>query len=450
MSRDDANRDGVAKFWRGYRKFLSAQGIGHKVLPWYQRWAADYVQYDHGAPLRHHSLYNVTAYLQRLGGKKPLADWQVVQVIDAIRNLFLFIHSPLADSPDWDSLRDSLRPLDEAHPTVAGSQLLDPALPRWQQRLVTAIRQRGYSIRTEQSYAHWLKRLCLRFEVDSPDSVSNESVRQFLEELVTRRNVSASTQNQALNAFAFYYRKVIERSFELEKFVYSKRSRRLPAVLSENEVERLLRELSGTSALMAYLLYGTGMRLMECLRLRVQDLDFDYRQITVRHGKGGKDRVVPFPGPLLLPLKEHLRRVKALHQADLEAGHGAVLLPNALARKYRGAERAWRWQWVFPSARLSPDPRSGVLRRHHLHESTLQKAVKRAASAANIDKKVSCHTLRHSFATHLLERGSDIRTVQELLGHADVSTTMIYTHVLNRGGQGVVSPLERLVEIGGC
>lgn len=192
------------------------------------------------------------------------------------------------------------------------------------------------------------------------------------------------------------------------------------------------------------------MRLMECLRLRVQDLDFDYRQITVRHGKGGKDRVVPFPGPLLLPLKEHLRRVKALHQADLEAGHGAVLLPNALARKYRGAERAWRWQWVFPSARLSPDPRSGVLRRHHLHESTLQKAVKRAASAANIDKKVSCHTLRHSFATHLLERGSDIRTVQELLGHADVSTTMIYTHVLNRGGQGVVSPLERLVEIGGC
>ncbi len=206
----------------------------------------------------------------------------------------------------------------------------------------------------------------------------------------------------------------------------------------------MLSQTNGVPGLIISLLYGTGMRLMEGLRLRVQDLDFDYRQITVRRGKGGKDRVVPFPAPLMDRLRTHLEKVRALHQQDLEAGHGEVLLPNALAKKYPNASREWRWQWVFPSARLSVDPRSDKIRRHHLHESSVQRAVKRAAARAGIHKRVGCHTLRHSFATHLLEQGSDIRTVQELLGHADVSTTMIYTHVLNKGGQGVTSPLERL------
>ncbi len=441
---DSANQERIRKFWATYEKYLLTQNVAAKALPWYRRWAQAYIDMQGATPLSRHSADMIHAHLDQLGRQNHLSDWQFVQVIDAIQKLFACIRSPLLQQINWNHLKDSTRSLDEAHPTLARAEPLDNTLPEWELRLSSAIRQRGYSIRTEQSYMQWLQRLCKRFEQDSPDSLNDAQIRQFLEELVIRRNVAASTQNQALNAFAFYFRKVLERPFELEKYVRSKRPQRLPVVLSMSEVEHLLSSMKGTSALMASLLYGTGMRLMECLRLRVQDLDFDYRQITVRHGKGGKDRVVPFPSPLFAPMKKHLHKVRLLHQADLEAGFGSVLLPNALARKYPLAEKEWRWQWVFPSARLSADPRSGATRRHHLHENTLQKAIKRAARKAGINKKASCHTLRHSFATHLLESGNDIRTVQELLGHADVSTTMIYTHVLNRGGQGVVSPLERV------
>jgi integron integrase len=218
----------------------------------------------------------------------------------------------------------------------------------------------------------------------------------------------------------------------------------LPTVLTHGEVVLLLQNLSGTQRLMAALMYGTGMRLMECARLRVQDIDFGYGQITVRNAKGGKDRAVPLPEKAVEPLREHLLRVRDLHQSDLAQGYGEVYLPDALSRKYPNAAKEWRWQYVFPSGRISADPRSGVLRRHHLHENGLQKAVKQAAEMAGITKRVGTHTLRHSFATHLLQAGYDIRTVQELLGHADVSTTMIYTHVLNRGGHGVRSPLDGL------
>ena len=441
---DSANQEQVRKFWATYEKYLLTQDVAAKALPWYRRWAQTYIDMQGDRPLSRHTADMIHTHLDRLGRQNHLSDWQFVQVIDAIQKLFACIRSPLLQQIDWNQLKDSTRSLDAAHPTLARAEPLDNSLPEWELRLSSAIRQRGYSIRTEQSYLQWLQRLCKRFEQDSPDRLPDVQIRQFLEELVIRRNVAASTQNQALNAFAFYFRKVLERPFELERYTRSKRPQRLPVVLSMSEVEKLLSSMQGTSALMASLLYGTGMRLMECLRLRVQDLDFDYRQITVRHGKGGKDRVVPFPSPLFEPMKKHLHKVRQLHRADLEAGFGSVLLPNALARKYPHAEKEWRWQWVFPSARLSVDPRSGATRRHHLHENTLQKAIKRAAGKAGIDKKTSCHTLRHSFATHLLESGNDIRTVQELLGHADVSTTMIYTHVLNRGGQGVVSPLERV------
>ena len=244
---------------------------------------------------------------------------------------------------------------------------------------------------------------------------------------------------------AFFYSQALEQPLGvLGSFIRAKRPQRLPVVLTRGEVLRLLDQLEGTYRLMASLLYGTGMRLMECLRLRVKDVDFAYRQIVVRDGKGQKDRVTPLPDKLIEPLRAHLEQVKVLHEADLSQGNGEVFLPSALARKYPNAAREWGWQYVFPSGRLSVDPRSGAIRRHHLHENGLQKAVKQAATVARLTKPANCHALRHSFATHLLETGYDIRTVQELLGHSDVSTTMIYTHVLNRGGKGVVSPLDAI------
>jgi len=270
-------------------------------------------------------------------------------------------------------------------------------------------------------------------------------VKAFLQALAVVGRVAASTQNQALNALVFFYDQVLEQPLgELGAFARAKRPQRLPVVLSRDEVMRLLTGLHGMHATMGALLYGTGMRLMECVRLRVKDVDFGYGQIVVRDGKGQKDRVVPLPVRLVEPLRAHLEKMRGLHRDDLVLGAGAVFLPDALARKYPNAAREWGWQYVFPASRLAADPRDGTVRRHHLHETSLQKAVRAATRAAGIEKPVSCHALRHSFATHMLEGGYDIRTVQELLGHSDVKTTMIYTHVLNRGGLGVVSPLDRV------
>ena len=415
-----------------------------RQLPWYQLRARQYIEAS-GMPLRQHTVEQVNAWHRALCNQAQLADWQVLQAIDAVEHLLCFAHSPVANEIDWLALKDEARRLSAQHPTLARQTgPLPDDLPEWKRRLIGEIRRRGYSWRTEQTYLQWLERLCHHAGSDSPDNLDETAIRSFLEALVVRRNVSANTQNQALNACVFYFKNILERALQLGPFAHAKRPKRLPVVLTVEEVSRLLQHTQGVPGLIIALLYGTGMRLMECLRLRVQDLDFGYRQITVRHGKGGKDRVVPFPAPLVDRLHDHLEKVRTLHRQDLEAGYGEVLLPNALARKYPNAGREWRWQWVFPSPRLSVDPRSGTIRRHHLHESSVQRAVKRAAARAGIHKRVGCHTLRHSFATHLLEQNSDIRTVQELLGHADVSTTMIYTHVLNKGGQGVTSPLERL------
>jgi integron integrase len=310
-----------------------------------------------------------------------------------------------------------------------------------------ALRVRHYSIRTETSYLDWAKRFILFHHKRHPETMGAPEITAFLTHLAVEKHVAASTQTQALSAILFLYREVLQIGVdEPLDIVRAKKPERLPVVLTKDEVHSIFRQLSGDYLLMARLLYGSGLRLMECLRLRVKDLDFGQRQILVRDGKGMKDRVTMLPDQLREPLQAHLSVVRQLHQSDLEKGYGAVYLPFALDRKYPNAHKEWPWQYVFPSDRLSTDPRSpGVIRRHHADESGLQKAVREAVRASGITKNATCHTFRHSFATHLLEAGYDIRTVQELLGHADVRTTMIYTHVLNRGGLGVQSPADRLL-----
>jgi integron integrase len=305
---------------------------------------------------------------------------------------------------------------------------------------------RHYSIRTEQTYLQWIKRFIHFHDLRRPEELGEAEVARFLSHLAVRDRVAASTQNQALNALVFMYRHVLNRPLgEIIGAVRAKRPQRLPVVLSQDEVRRLFRHLDGVAWLVACLLYGSGLRLMESARLRVKDLDFDHRAIIVRDGKGAKDRVVTLPDEVIEPLQTHLDWARTLHNKDLAAGMGDVYLPFALARKYPSAGKEWGWQYVFPSRKTSVDPHSGVERRHHLNESVVQKAVKRAVRKAQINKPASCHTLRHSFATHLLERGMDIRTVQEQLGHKDVRTTQIYTHVIQRGGLGVKSPLGEVI-----
>ncbi len=307
------------------------------------------------------------------------------------------------------------------------------------------IRVKHYSIRTEESYLLWMKRF-LRFHgMRHPRELGPEHVESFLTHLAVECNVSASTQNQALAALLFLYKEAAGLDLPwLQDIVRARRPRRLPVVLTEMEVQRLLAQLDGTMWLMASLLYGGGMRLMECVRLRVKDIDFEKQTLVIREGKGNKDRVTVLPSSLVTPLERQVARVRALHEGDLAAGHGEVFMPEALARKYPSGARELVWQYVFPARQLSSDPRSGAIRRHHVDEKRVQRAIKDAVRAADINKPATPHTLRHSFATHLLERGYDIRTIQELLGHEDVSTTMIYTHVLNRGGNAVLSPLDRL------
>jgi integron integrase len=305
------------------------------------------------------------------------------------------------------------------------------------------LRVRHYSIRTEEAYVDWIKRFILFHGKRHPAGMGAGEITGFLTDLAVTRKVAASTQNQALSAILFLYKQVLKKEVGLLSLPERpQRSLRVPVVFTKAEAKAVLAHLKGDYRLMGELLYGAGLRLMECLRLRVKDVDFGYSQIVLRDGKGGKDRITILPEQLQESLKRHLEAVKEIHRRDLALGHGKVYLPHALAEKYPSAERAWVWQYVFPAARHSVDPRSGDVRRHHAGEKNLQNAVKEAIRAAGINKAASCHTFRHSFATHLLRDGYDIRTVQELLGHKDVSTTMIYTHVLNRPGLAVKSPLD--------
>jgi len=455
--------DAASRFFSNYLICLAKESVPDKYRRWYVRHIEAFIKTHNGRKIKQLSAQDIHSYLETIGRQERIPGWQFRQHIDAIRILYCkLLNSAVSSSVDWQHWMDSARQLEFDHPTTArqlspeelsyikerkGESPLQKVRATHKNLLVrftTEIRRRGYSYRTEQTYEQWVCRFILFCIGTSPEDAGPREVKRFLDYLAVKRHVSASTQNQALNALVFLYKQVLGHELgKLETFTRAKRPRNLPVVLSRREVNLLLQQLSGQNRLIAALLYGTGARLMEGLRLRVLDIDFDNHRIHVCQAKGKKDRYVPLPATLVEDLKQQIIRVQEVHERDLRTGYGDVLLPDALARKYPNAGRELKWQFLFPSARLSADPYGGTIRRHHVHESALQKAIKRAAAACAINKRVGCHTLRHSFATHLLEANYDIRTVQELLGHANVSTTMIYTHVLNRPGVGVFSPLDQ-------
>ncbi len=445
------------EFWTGYAEKLNEKGIlGHNA-EWHVIRAQEFVYGLEGLKLYDVNSAYLDSYISELGRKPEWVSWQVRQVISALR--ILFVEMTRLDWPrsfDWKGRMAGCQDLAPTHATLARDiptrplqeaniKFAEPTEEALQkvQRLREVMRVRGMSIRTEQTYEEWVLRFVSFCGGGFPDDPLK--VRDFLEYLALVRLVAPATQAQALNALVFMYGQVLEEDMgDLGSYRRPARRKRLPVVLSRMEVDALLKQLSGRQALMATLLYGAGLRLMECIRLRVQHIDFDNHYITVVDGKGGKDRRVPLPQRVVEPLRAHLVEMERQHVEDLRAGFGAVYLPESLRRKSPNACREWKWQYVFASSRISTDPRTDMKRRHHIHENSLQKAVKAAAEKAGIEKRVTCHTLRHSFATHLLEGGADIRTVQELLGHSDVSTTMIYTHVMNRPGVSVRSPLDLL------
>ncbi len=446
--------------WDVYLTALLDRNISEQLRPWFVRHLKSFQTFlrNKNTNLDKASVVDLEVFLKKKSADVHLKDWLFKQVVESLEIYYVDIIKPdWAFQFDWVFWKQASRQLAADHPTVARhavissfSKLTDSATinPRFNtvlDNLVTQIRLRHFSIRTEQTYAHWVKRFLRCFPECEVAKLSKLEVEQFLSDLAITRNVSASTQSLALTSLVFFFSEVLGRPLEDMGFARAKRPRRLPVVLTQDEVRLLLSCMSGVYELMAGLMYGTGMRLMECTRLRVKDVDFSYGTITVRDGKGGKDRIVPLPKRYAANLTKHLKHVKTLHNDDLLSGFGEVYLPNALAVKYPNAAREFGWQFVFPSSRLSVDPRSGATRRHHLHENSLQKSIKQAARKSDIPKQINSHALRHSFATHVLEAGADIRTVQELLGHADVSTTMIYTHVMNRPGlPPVVSPADQL------
>ncbi len=461
----------VSRFWDNFIYKTKAYSIKADMARWYVRHAEQYIKAHKDRKLAQHKVSDIEKYLKEKGRIKQLKDWQYKQIVISLKILFVeLVQAPWATKFPWDEWADMAQSLPNSHSTVArdfneidlnyldedlnnknikSNSLYKKVFAKYSQyikSLITHIRVSHYSIRTERSYLGWFLRFVSFNEMKSPDTFTEKDISRFLEHLVINRKVSSSTQSQALNALIYFYKNVLERDVS-DNIIFSrsKKPKRLPVVLSRNEVISLFKMVSSPKQLlMANLLYGCGMRLMECIRLRVLDVDFDYQQILVREAKGKKDRIVPIPFRVMEILKKQISQVKQQHEEDIADGFGAVYLPEALARKYPNAEKEFRWQYVFPSSKISKDPRSGRYHRHHVHQSVLQKYIKSAAETAGITKKVNCHALRHSFATHLLENGYDIRTVQELLGHADVSTTMIYTHVLNKPGVTVTSPLDML------
>ena len=457
-----------ARFWEEYIEKTVSYSVDPGRARWYVRRIEAYIRYYSHLKLVHHTSAEVDAYFHMVNRKGGFKDWQFTQLVESLRILFVDqLKLDWAFSYEWDTWSDPFEKLPVDHATFARDINPDELIkeftldtskkgalykqvcsryPGYVKAMITRIRVKNYSIRTEQAYLQWLFRFIAFNNMSDPDSLDDSEIGRYLEYLVVSRGVSSSTQGQALNALIFFYKKILGRELPVVgDFSRSKRPKRLPVVLTKDEIRNLLSHIDNTmQKLMIKLLYGCGLRVMECVRLRILDVDFGYQQILIRNAKGNKDRVVPLPKKLVDELENQIRLVKELHQQDRDEGLGEVYLPDALERKYPNAAKEAIWQYVFPSVRISKDPRSNKFRRHHINERGLQKRVKKASGLAGIDKKVNCHSLRHSFATHLLESGYDIRTVQELLGHSDVSTTMIYTHVLNKGGMGVVSPIDEI------
>jgi len=460
----------VSLFWDKYISKTKSYGIRQHAAYWYVRHAEAYIKWAKGEQLSLHTSQRLESYLSMKCVSPRLQGWQLQQIVLSLEILFKdMVKTSWAGSFAWDvwhskvddgrldEQRNATKLIDSEHikqqlqeRSEGSASLFARVFEMYSEyinELIVGIRMNHYSLKTEQAYLNWVLRLIAFTEFAPPDTYDESTLRRFLEYLVVDRAVSSSTQAQALCALVFFYKQVVK--FDLPddiKFPRSKKPKRLPVVLSRLEVKSLLEKIHNEQfLLMTKLLYGCGMRLMECVRLRVQDIDFEYKKIVIRQAKGNKDRVVPIPVLVFDELQNQISKIEAQHRSDLAQGYGRVYIPVSLSRKYPNAEKELRWQYVFASSVISKDPRSGIYKRHHIHESSLQKAIKRASSHAAIHKRVSSHVFRHSFATHLLESGSDIRTVQELLGHADVSTTMIYTHVLNKPGVSVNSPLDSLL-----
>ncbi len=448
----------IKQFWEAYLETISLFRIPEKAHSWYQKHVESFIQYLPKVRLLNREPEHIEQWLTQIGRNTGLEDWQFRQQVDALRLLYCHrLKVPWATDFDWPYWSRGAMRLEVDHTTTARTyEMIDEAVNSPEnylgkaftdiyRRFLVAIRIPDYAINTEKSYLGWINRFLYFHQNLHPDQLAEPEVASFLEHLVITRKVASATQAQALNALVFFFAQVLERPLgKIGSFKRSTRPQRIPTVLNQDEISRLFANISGLQGFMARLMYGTGMRVTECVRLRILDLDFAYKQIIVRDAKGKKDRGVPIPEKLACDLQQQILNVKSKHDDDLKAGFGSVFMPHALARKYPNAACELCWQYLFPASRVAQDPRSGILRRHHIHQSVLQRAIKRAATKADIFKRVTSHTLRHSFATHLLESGVDIRTVQALLGHADVATTMIYTHVVGRGGQGVISPLDIL------
>lgn len=453
-------------FWKGFLEVLAEEGVPQRKRSYYVQWAERLFQ---AVGVNSLSRETVEAHLGRLAGNDRLAAWQVMQAIEAVRIALCRVGrrrwGDWAREIDWADWVERVRSLEKEHPTRMRNAIKPEAWERmrhrfdrphpeegkgvgWIENQVRSVaRTDDYSLTTERSYLAWCvryARFCYRV-LGGPEAVrKGESVGQYLQFLATVRDVAPGTQKQALNAMAFFFKKCLKvEEVDFGDYLRARTRQHIPVVMSEGEVGRILEKLDEPWRTAACLMYGSGLRVSECMRLRVKDLDFERGQIVLRETKGGGERVVPLPQSLDSLLKGAVEAARELHAEDLDRNRATVTLPRALERKYRGAARSFPWFWVFPAMKVIRDEK-GQPRRHHLHEKSMQRSFKRAVDAAGIEKRVTCHSLRHSFATHLLEAGTDIRTVQDLLGHADVSTTMIYLHVVRRPGAGVRSPLDGL------